>query len=157
MDITTDSLETPRPLIDAIEQKLGFKFDLDAASTEQNKICALRLNDGLTDVWSGHVWCNPPYSRGNINKWVKRALNHANARWWNTTITLLLPANTSADWFKRCVDHKSVSFLFINKRVKFLMDGKPTRFPASFSSVAITLYSKTYMIDGPKIDCLEWK
>lgn len=151
--IETDSLETPRPLITAIEQKLGIKFDLDVASTDQNKICARRLSDGLLEAWSGHVWCNPPYSRGNIEKWVDRALEQKAPE----TITLLLPANTSADWFKQCLRYKYASILFINKRVRFLMNGKPTKFPASFSSVVITLWQQHPMILGPTVDYLVWR
>ena len=64
---------TPRDLFEELDAE--FHFDLDAASTDENALCArhyTEAQDGLEQPWSGSVWCNPPYGR-EIGKWVRKA------------------------------------------------------------------------------------
>lgn len=50
------------------------KFDLDVAACAAAH-CAEKYytfaDDGLSEPWFGHVWCNPPYD--NLEAWVKKA------------------------------------------------------------------------------------
>lgn len=51
--------------------------------------------DGLKQDWSGErVWCNPPYGKGQILPWVRKALAPSNCG-----VALLLPSRTDTDWF----------------------------------------------------------
>src|SRR6266700_2324155 len=34
-------------------------------------------HDGLTELWRGRVWCNPPYGP-NVGDWARRMVEHAN-------------------------------------------------------------------------------
>ena len=63
---------------------LGLTFDLDVCSPADAthvtvpaaQRYALPDNDGLTDPWSGLVWCNPPYS--DASGWAARMIEHGN-------------------------------------------------------------------------------
>jgi len=65
---------TPRDLFDELDAE--FRFDLDAASTDDNALCERHYtaeSDGLAQPWEDfHVWCNPPYGR-EIGDWVRKA------------------------------------------------------------------------------------
>ena len=89
---------TPEDLFAEISEKYG-PFDLDVAATPENTKCErfyTEEEDGRLQPWDGRVWCNPPYR--NLISWVTKA--------WEETSTgrcpiavLLLPAQTSTDWF----------------------------------------------------------
>ena len=66
---------TPPAVIKAVRTVLG-EIDLDPASTaEANHIVGAKNfftkdDDGLKHDWLGKIFCNPPYSRGLIDKFV---------------------------------------------------------------------------------------
>ena len=69
----TPEWTTPRDLFDELDAEFG--FDLDVASTDENALCERHYterDDGLSQQWSGTVWCNPPYGR-EITKWMRKA------------------------------------------------------------------------------------
>lgn len=80
-----------------------FRFTLDVAASSENAKCAsyFTLEDnGLTQRWSGSVWCNPPYS--DCGAWVQKA-NYE--RTWCDAIVMLLPANrTEQRWWQESVE-----------------------------------------------------
>ncbi len=69
-----DLWETP----DYIYQPLNveFGFTLDPCCTIITAKCLTfftPVEDGLSQSWQGHrAFANPPYSRGNIDKWVRK-------------------------------------------------------------------------------------
>ena len=74
----SDDRWTPKWLFD----KLGLRFDIDVAApiggapnVPTNKFYTID-DDGLSSVWSGLVWCNPPYS--NPTPWMAKFRNHEN-------------------------------------------------------------------------------
>lgn len=108
-----DEWRTPRELFNTLNDL--FHFDVDAAATEENKLCDRYFVDGLAANWDGLcVYCNPPYS--NIKAWVEKAYN-AKAK----TI-MLLPARTDTIWFHKYIYGKH-TILFLRGRLKF-NDGK---------------------------------
>ena len=55
---------TPGWLFDELSARFG-PFTLDAAAQPDSAKCAAFFDlesDGLSQPWSGVVWCNPPYS-----------------------------------------------------------------------------------------------
>lgn len=69
----TPEWSTPRDLFDELNAE--FHFDLDVASTDENALCEKHYtkdDDGLSNEWTGSVWCNPPYGR-EIGKWMRKA------------------------------------------------------------------------------------
>jgi phage N-6-adenine-methyltransferase len=92
----SDEWATPQALFDELNDE--FKFTLDPAASIDNAKCAKFFTleeDGLTRDWSGErVFCNPPYNRYVINKWLRKmASKEANI------VVALLPARTNTSWF----------------------------------------------------------
>ena len=101
----TDVRETPQDFWEAQNEIWNFK--LDAAALSSNAKCADYLGpdhpiaahrNGLLASWDrgGTVWCNPPYSRGEIIQWLAKAYVEAAA---GITTVMLLPVDTSTKWF----------------------------------------------------------
>ena len=89
--VDSDERFTPAWLFGA----LGETFDLDPASPVEGGDCVpaaskyTRVDDGLTQPWTGFVWCNPPFSESTA--WAGRFRAHgcglwlgpvANSRWF---------------------------------------------------------------------------
>jgi hypothetical protein len=105
--LTSDDYYTPGWIFTA----LNVKFDLDVAAPPGGSPTVpadhyyTQLDDGLSAIWFGRVWMNPPFSRPE--PWMKRFLDHGNgiglipfskSRWfhdaWQTVDAITnLPAN----------------------------------------------------------------
>lgn len=124
---------TPPELVAEVAELIGVeKFTLDVAASPNNAVAETYYalengEDGLILPWSGHVWCNPPYS--DIGPWVESA-------WYQCmncdSITMLLPANkTEQPWWQNQIEpalqaNPWLKALFLRGRRKFLMpDGSP--------------------------------
>ena len=86
---TTDLWETPQAFFDQLNTE--FCFTLDACALPWNAKCESYYTpeqDGLSQPWTGVVWCNPPYGR-QIGKWVEKAA--ASAADGATVVMLLQP------------------------------------------------------------------
>jgi len=90
-----DEWYTPKALFDG----LGLQFDLDVCAPIDRTHSAVPANgwytiedDGLSQKWSGLVWCNPPYS--NAAGWARRMIRHRNG-------LLLTHVPMNAEW---CVE-----------------------------------------------------
>jgi phage N-6-adenine-methyltransferase len=115
-------------------QKLNreFSFTLDPCCEAEFALCDklyTQYTDGLSKSWARErVYVNPPYSRGNIDKWVRKCWQESG----QALVVGLLPVSTSADWFhKYIVDRAEIRF--VNKRIRFV--GAP--FTAPFSSMIV--------------------
>ena len=111
---------TPRWLFE--ELNIEFNFDLDAAASNQNHLCASYLTeeqDALSLHWPGSViWCNPPYGKG-VGLFVQKAHEEALK---GKTICLLIFARTDTRWWH---DHcmKAHEIRFIKARLRFSLGG----------------------------------
>ena len=104
---------TPQDFFDKLNDE--FHFTLDVCATPENAKCEhyyTKEQDGLSQPWTGTVWCNPPYGRGITEKWVKKASET------DTTVVMLLPARTDVQWFHDYIYHKA-EIRFIKGRLKF--------------------------------------
>lgn len=103
---------TPQDFFEQIDKE--FHFTLDACATDKNAKCKkyyTKKQDGLSQEWTGTVWCNPPYGR-NIGDWIKKAYES------KATVVLLLPARTDTKWFHDYVLGKA-EVRFVKGRLKF--------------------------------------
>lgn len=111
----TDSWITPKYVVDALGE-----FDLDPCEcTPQPYPLAAhgynREEDGLSRLWFGRVWLNPPYSTARA--WLKRLSEHGRG-------TALIFARTETEMFRRYVWERATAILFLYGRLSFyLPDG----------------------------------
>ena len=102
--MVNDNWQTPKYIFSQIEGEMGVEFNLDPCTTEDNPLETLYFltpeHDGLTQSWymdePTYVFMNPPYSRGEIDKWVKKA--HKEGKKKDIVVVGLLPLRT-AKWF----------------------------------------------------------
>lgn len=76
-----------------------------------------RRENGLIQRWHGRVWLNPPYSNGEIEKWLARMAEHDHG-------TALIFARTETDAFFRHVWERATALLFMRGRINFHV-GRP--------------------------------
>lgn len=96
--------ETPQAFFDLVDAE--FEFTLDAAASAANAKVAQYLDedaDGLSQLWSGTVWCNPPYGR-SIGDWVHKGFESAQS---GATVVMLIPARTDTAYWHDYVMHAS--------------------------------------------------
>jgi phage N-6-adenine-methyltransferase len=131
-----DLWETPMHIYEPLNKE--FHFTLDPCCTKETKKCPWGLTpkqDGLSVSWEGQrVFCNPPYSRDNIDLWVEKCYQESLKQ--NTIIVALLPVSTSAKWWHQWIVGKA-ELRFVERRIRFV--GAP--YTAPFSSV-IAVYGR---------------
>lgn len=117
---------TPSEYIEAARKVMGH-IDLDPASSDiANEVVKAGTyytaeDNGLTKLWFGNVWMNPPYSADLIGQFVDKLA--ADRKTYHQAIVLVNNA-TETKWFGTLVDISS-AIVFPSSRVKFYMpDGK---------------------------------
>lgn len=127
-----DKYETPPPLFKKLDDEFHFTLDpcCELHTAKCKKFYTLE-DDGLSKDWQGEtVFCNPPYSNGNIDKWMEKCYKESLKP--NTIIVALVAVSTSANWFHNWVLNKA-ELRFVERRVRFV--GAP--YTATFSSVVV--------------------
>ncbi|WP_087064465.1 DNA N-6-adenine-methyltransferase [Intestinibacillus massiliensis] len=112
---STDLWATPQDFFDELDTEFG--FTLDACALPENAKCDQYYTpdqDGLSQPWSGTVWCNPPYGR-QVARWVEKASHSAEA---GATVVMLLPARTDTRWFHQYI-YGHAETRFVAGRIKF--------------------------------------
>lgn len=133
-----DLWATPHALYEVLNHE--FLFTLDAAADESNTKCHKWLGpgssigeDALTASWdSAVVWCNPPYSGGNLTLFVKRAWEQVQEH--HNTVVMLLPAYTDPKYWWDYVVPFADEVRFLKGRLQFLENGvkkQSARFPSA--------------------------
>lgn len=88
--------------------------------------------NGLNTEWHGNVWLNPPYSNGNIDAFVDKAIEEWTAvrllgSPYFTVDNMIILVNSSTDtkWYHKLCKHASFGLLW-SGRIKFwkIFDGK---------------------------------
>jgi hypothetical protein len=103
---------TPREIIEALGS-----FDLDpCAPIERPWPTAINhftiTDDGLSQLWFGRVWLNPPFNRYERGEWMRRMAEHNNG-------IMLIPAACETKAFQRWVFNKCSGLLMLNHRPHF--------------------------------------
>lgn len=116
-----DDWETPEDFFREQERKYG-TFDLDACATKYNSKCLSYFSpeeDGLKQKWFGNVWCNPAYSKGQPNLWIRKAIAEVeaeNAR----QVVMLLRCDTSTKRWHDLIVPNAADWFFVRGRIKFV-------------------------------------
>lgn len=123
---SSDDYATPPSLWRPLARAVG-GFDLDPASgAESTPIAENRFtveDDGLSQPWHGDVWLNPPFGDkssvggGKRGAWLTKARSETN-RSAVRTVTILLPVDTSTQWFHEHVVEAPVICL-MEGRIEF--------------------------------------
>ena len=137
-----DDRGTPRALFDSLN--LRWRFTLDGAASHANALlsrystldgtyesgCLIDPRDGLQFPWHGErVYINPPYGRGLLAPFVKRAASGE-----ADVVVALLPVRTDQAWFHDHVVRAGGQIEWIRGRVKY--DGLAVGAP--FPSMIVT-------------------
>lgn len=81
-----------------------FGFNLDPCCEIHTAKCQYfftEKEDGLLQDWGKHiVFVNPPYSRGTIDKWMKKCYEESLK---GVVVVALIPVSTSSKWFHEYV------------------------------------------------------
>lgn len=122
---------TPPEYIEAAREAMG-GIDLDPASCEtaQANVQAKRFftadDDGLSKIWTGNVWLNPPYSKDLIGRFAAKVVEESSR--FRQAVVLVNNATDTA-WFH---DMSGVcsAICFFRGRIRFLdKTGKPANTP----------------------------
>lgn len=156
-----DERKTPPDLFKALDKE--FSFTLDAAATKENALCKLywtKEQNALVKPWWGRVWCNPPYSKGMILAFVRKAIAELEARdagGFHTcdVIVMLLPSDTSTKVFHEEIAKHADHVRFVKGRLKF--DGLDAA--AKFGSMVV-IFRRAKGFSGrtnPLYYCWDWR
>lgn len=116
-----DTWQTPLWLFYGASFLLGEEFTLDAFASDINHLCDhyyTKDQDSYNQSWQGQaVFCNPPYSKGNIEKCLRKC--HEERR-HTKGIAAILPFDICA-WGKNYLwGQPGVSIFVLDKRIKFV-------------------------------------
>ena len=158
-----DEARTPPEIFRKLDEE--FHFGVAAAASHGNHLCDAYftkdnpMGDALSIKWYGGLserrqpfFCNPPYSNGNIIKFVEKAwLESGNG----ATVVLLIPSDPSTQYFDFCFENAS-EIRFMQPRVKFNNpDGTPMKSSPPMGSM-IVVFSPWE--EGPaRLSIWRWK
>lgn len=141
--------ETPQDFFHEIDKE--FRFDIDVCAVESDAKVKKFFNpdvDGLSAVWEGVCWCNPPYNK-TIGNWVQKAYNSAQD---GATVICLLPGRSSdTKWFHAYI-MKSSEIRFIKGRIQFLHNGKHGQ-GSSISNIIVVF--RPYCTGPPVVSAID--
>ena len=124
-DLSKNAWATPQKLYDYFNKRFNFGIDICAGeenaknrfyiTKDQNALsCEWNKNADGDQVWD--AWCNPPYGRGLIKRFMDKAIEQA---WKNGVKTLFLVPNTpEAGWINW--DHVAEIYFITNGRIAFI-------------------------------------
>jgi phage N-6-adenine-methyltransferase len=157
-----DEARTPPSLFKILDDRFG--FHLDACATSKNTLCQFYWDinaDSIKQEWhklpgmneDPRIYCNPPYSRGNINRFIKKGYEESLK---GATVVMLLPMDSSTVAFhKYCMN--ASEWIIFQPRVKFLRPcGIPFSGSPKFGSFACVFKQEEF--DGsPIVSSMRWK
>ena len=125
-----DERKTPRWLFDLANE--AFRFTIDLAASPINALVDryyTKEDSAFAHDWTGETgWCNPPYSHGNLNRFVDKALMEVDLRADKPTILMLIQGDSSTRYGQKALISGHV--LFIDRRIAFDDEPQGARFPS---------------------------
>jgi phage N-6-adenine-methyltransferase len=122
----TDEWATPQDFFNKLNEE--FSFDLDVCALPENTKCQQYFSpedDGLSQIWRGTCWMNPPYGRG-IYDWVRKAYTSSRL---GATVVCLVPARTDTSWWHQYCTKGEIRF--VRGRLKFGDQSNSAPFPSA--------------------------
>ncbi len=119
---------TPQDFFDKCNAEFG-PFDLDVCATSENAKCSryfTKVDDGLSQIWGGRIWMNPPYGR-TIGLWMQKAYESAQSG--RAIVVCLVPARTDTAWWHDYAMKGRIRF--IRGRLKFGGHKNTAPFPSA--------------------------
>ena len=133
---------TPAEVFKPLDTEFGFTLDVcaEAWNAKVGKFYSPEQN-GLSQIWRGVCWMNPPYGR-EIRDWIRKAYEASQG---GATVVCLVPARTDTAWWHDYCVKGEVRFL--RGRVKFLRpEGKVNSAP--FPSAVVIFRPEAERRDG---------
>jgi phage N-6-adenine-methyltransferase len=101
-----DELRTPVDLWECLNKR--YRFVVDLAASDQYHLCPTYFTKAKSGLEHRHLWpkdgrwcwLNPPYSRGNLYRWIEAVAQEANI---GAHVVTLVPAYTADSWFSEFV------------------------------------------------------
>lgn len=116
----SDEFGTPDWLFERLNSE--FHFTIDAAASKHNHKLPnywTKEDNALLRLWSTErVFCNPPFSRGNVKAFFLKAYEETRVSGSCQLAVLLLPTYTDRDWYNMYRPHFEARF--IPQRLKFI-------------------------------------
>lgn len=118
----SDSYRTPKWLFDYLDDE--YSFTCDAAASDENHLCEYYYtaeNSAINASWGesgGHVFCNPPFSTGYKEAFLKKAYQEMVDN--DVSSVFVIPADLSNKCWLDNIFGKATKITVINGRVKFL-------------------------------------
>lgn len=174
-----DEARTPVAVFKFLDDR--YHFDVDVAANENNALCSSffsRCNpivynpmeltriplaiDALNQDWEQWTrvgartfFCNPPYSRGNVEDFCMKSYEESLK---GAVVVMLLPMDSSTQWFHRYCS-KAYKWIIFTPRVRFNHpDGTPFNGSPKFGSFACVFDEdgrKAY--SSPLVEFVRWK
>lgn len=107
-----DNWSTPRTLYDKLNEE--FNFDFDPCPICYDVITD--ANNGLLKDWGWRNFVNPPYSRGNKDAFINKAVAEMQQ---GKLSVLLIPVSTSTKLFHDVIFPNASEIRLVEKRIKF--------------------------------------
>jgi phage N-6-adenine-methyltransferase len=167
-----DEQRTPPSLFKKLDDR--FKFDCDAAATKDNALCdhyfgedytgakedALKFDwlkcsfqNGLSVSYPKVFYCNPPYSKGLIEKFTEKGYLESIK---GATVVMLLPVDFSAARWDYCME--AAEWIRIKGRIHFNdMYGIPIKGSPLFDSCVVVFDTKLRNQRGLVVSEMDWR
>jgi len=138
--------ETPRSLLNWIEEVSGISPKIDACATKYNRKCPKFITpkkDLFKTELKEDFFCNPPYARGQVDKFVEYCHDQSVKNKVNGVCLLFANTCSSRYWSKHIGNTPSqmrknnVELYFPNHRIHFEVNHKPVGAPALASVVVV--------------------
>ena len=127
MSSLTDEWATPLDFWTKLDNEIH--FDLDVCASITNAKCKkfyTKEQDGLSQPWTGRVWCNPPYGK-KLPAWAKACAEYGRG---GGIVVLLVPARTDTRWWRDyCMTASEIRF--VPGRLKFGNSKNSAPFPSA--------------------------
>ena len=149
----SDEFGTPQNLFDKVNNIVGKNFTLDAAASADNyKVDKYytKEDNGLIQSWKDEVvWCNPPYSLGNLDKWMHKGYLEATVN--DVHSVFLVPPSTGTQWFAKYAAYGYI--MFITGRLRHEdKDRQPTKYCSRHDSMLVYFDGKEVIYRSPLQD-----
>jgi len=141
-NVSTDKNEwcTPIDLYEKLDAE--FHFDLDAAATAENALAPIYISkesNALIQDWceesgTGTIFLNPPYGRGVIKEFVRKAYLESTQ---GAVVVCLLPFSGSSWFTDYCLHAAEIRILGRVKYIGFAADGTLIKNSPTFDSCVV--------------------